>query len=203
MSQQSTAESEVRASGIEKPSGTSLCLIPAALLSASGFVLFAREDRIFGFVLLVAMGTAMILAVGIPYAVSRFITKDHAVRFPVRTGQPWSHGEKLYLPVVLVLGYSLIPLYMIRTGVYASWPALNDPEGVARLFLGTNVPGIWDEVFFICTAFTLLRRHLPDWQAPTCCRLCCSRRSCGNWDSRPGRRSLSSPLHCSRRGSSP
>lgn len=207
MSQQSTAESEVRASGIEKPSGTSLCLIPAALLSASGFVLFAREDRIFGFVLLAAalgiaglisrrlvtdlaligvglvamsavpvttdistghmvvMGTAMILAVGIPYAVSRFITKDHAVRFPVRTGQPWSHGEKLYLPVVLVLGYSLIPFYMIRTGVYANWPAVNDPEGVARLFLGTNVLGIWDELFFICTAFTLLRRHLPDWQA--------------------------------------
>ena len=187
--------------------GTSLNVIPAALVSASGFLLFVREDRLFGFLLLAAalvlagiinrrllmdlaliavgltamslvpittdistehmtvMGTAMILAVGIPYAVSRFIIKDHAIRFPVRTGQPWTRAEKWYLPAVLVIGYALMPVYMIRTGVYNNWPAVSDPEGIARLFLGTNVLGIWDELFFICTAFTLLRRHLPDWQA--------------------------------------
>lgn len=187
--------------------GTSLNVIPAALVSASGFLLFVREDRVSGFLLLAAalvlagiinrrllidlaliavgltamslvpittdistehmavMGTAMILAVGIPYAVSRFITKDHAIRFPVRTGQPWTRTEKWYLPAVLVIGYALMPVYMIRTGVYNNWPAVSDPEGIARLFLGTNVLGIWDELFFICTAFTLLRRHLPDWQA--------------------------------------
>jgi hypothetical protein len=185
----------------------SLNVIPAALVSASGFLLFARQDRISGFLLLAAalvlaamlsrrlvidlaligvgltamslvpittdistghmavMGTAMILAVGIPYAVSRFITKDHAIRFPVRTGQPWTRAEKWYLPAVLVIGYALMPVYMIRTGVYTNWPAVSDPEGIARLFLGTNVLGIWDELFFICTAFTLFRRHLPDWQA--------------------------------------
>ncbi|WP_461190428.1 CPBP family glutamic-type intramembrane protease [Arthrobacter sp. Z4-13] len=182
-------------------------MIPAALVSTSGFLLFAREDRVSGFLLLAAalvlaamisrrlvidlaligvgltamslvpittdistehmavMGTAMVLAVGIPYAVSRFITKDHAIRFPVRTGQPWTRAEKWYLPAVLVIGYALMPVYMIRTGVYNNWPAVSDPEGIARLFLGTNVLGIWDELFFICTAFTLLRRHLPDWQA--------------------------------------
>jgi hypothetical protein len=114
---------------------------------------------------MLVMGTAMILAVGIPYSVSRFISKDYAVRFPLKTGQPWTRGEKLYLPAVLVIGYSLIPAYMIRTGVYANWPAVNDPEGIGRLFVGTNGLGIWDELFFICTAFALLRRHLPDWQA--------------------------------------
>jgi hypothetical protein len=187
--------------------GTSLNVIPAALVSVAGFLLFVREDRLSGFLLLGAalvlagminrrllmdlaliavgltamslvpittdistqhmavMGTAMILAVGIPYAVSRFITKDHAIRFPVRTGQPWTRAEKWYLPAVLVIGYALMPVYMIRTGVYNNWPAVSDPEGIARLFLGTNVLGIWDELFFICTAFTLLRRHLPDWQA--------------------------------------
>ena len=114
---------------------------------------------------MMVMGTAMILAVGIPYSVSRFITKDHAIRFPIRTGQPWTRAEKWYLPAVLVIGYALMPVYMIRTGVYTNWPAVSDPDGIARLFLGTNVLGIWDELFFICTAFTLLRRHLPDWQA--------------------------------------
>ncbi|WP_314215109.1 type II CAAX prenyl endopeptidase Rce1 family protein [Pseudarthrobacter equi] len=184
-----------------------LAVVPAVMLSAAGFLLFAREDRISGFLLLAAalilagflsrklvidlaliavgltamslvpittdistehmavMGTAMVLAVGIPYAASRFITKDHAIRFPIRTGQPWTRAEKWYLPAVLVIGYALMPVYMIRTGVYENWPAVSDADGIARLFLGTNVLGIWDELFFICTTFTLLRRHLPDWQA--------------------------------------
>ncbi|ACL41218.1 Abortive infection protein [Pseudarthrobacter chlorophenolicus A6] len=184
-----------------------LAVVPAAMLSAAGFLLFAREDRISGFLLLAAalamagflsrkllidlaliavgltamslvpittdistehmavMGTAMVVAVGVPYAASRFVTKDHAIRFPIRTGQPWTRAEKCYLPAVLVIGYALMPVYMIRTGVYENWPAVSDADGIARLFLGTNVLGIWDELFFICTTFTLLRRHLPDWQA--------------------------------------
>ena len=206
MKQQSAQAQRRQAAPAQLPR-TPLNLIPAALVSASGFLLFAREDRVPGFLLLAAalvlaalisrrlaidlaligvgltamslvpittdistehmavMGTAMILAVGIPYAVSRFITKDHAIRFPVRTGQPWTRAEKWYLPAVLLIGYALMPVYMIRTGVYNNWPAVSDPEGIARLFLGTNVLGIWDELFFICTAFTLLRRHLPGWQA--------------------------------------
>jgi hypothetical protein len=193
--------------GTAKPATSPLSVVPAALVSASGFLLFAWQDRLSGFLLLAAalavasfisrrllvdlaligvgltamslvpittdistehmvvMGTAMVLAVGIPYSVSRFVTKDHAIRFPVRTGQPWTRAEKWYLPAVLGIGYALMPVYMIRTGVYTNWPAVNDPDGIARLFLGTNVLGIWDELFFICTAFTLLRRHLPDWQA--------------------------------------
>lgn len=111
------------------------------------------------------MGTAMTLAVGVPYLVSRFGTREHAIRFPVRTGKPWTQAERWYLPAVLVIGYALMPVYMIGTGVYTNWPAVSDPEGIARLFLGTNVLGIWDELFFICTTFTLLRRHLPDWTA--------------------------------------
>jgi hypothetical protein len=204
---QQSAQAQTREAAPAALPRPSLNVIPAALVSASGFLLFARQDRISGFLLLAAalvlaamlsrrlvidlaligvgltamslvpittdistghmavMGTAMILAVGIPYAVSRFITKDHAIRFPVRTGQPWTRAEKWYLPAVLVIGYALMPVYMIRTGVYTNWPAVSDPEGIARLFLGTNVLGIWDELFFICTAFTLFRRHLPDWQA--------------------------------------
>jgi hypothetical protein len=207
MRQQFPAQAELLGAEAGKPARTPLAVIPAALVSASGFLLFAREDRLSGFLLLAAalvlagiinrrllidlaligvgltamslvpittdistehmavMGTAMTLAVGIPYAVSRFITKDHAIRFPIRTGQPWTRAEKWYLPAVLVIGYALMPVYMIRTGVYNNWPAVSDVDGIARLFLGTNVLGIWDELFFICTTFTLLRRHLPDWQA--------------------------------------
>ena len=111
------------------------------------------------------MGTAMVLAVGLPYSISRFVFRDHAIRFPVFTGQKWTRTERWYLVAVVGMGYLLLPVYMIPTGVFENWPAASDGSTVARLFLGTNVLGIWDELFFICTAFTLLRRHLPDWQA--------------------------------------
>ncbi|HET6240706.1 MAG TPA: CPBP family glutamic-type intramembrane protease [Arthrobacter sp.] len=182
-------------------------MIPSALVSFSGFVLFVLEQSIAGYGLLAVsvllagfidgellrdlaliaaglvamslvpittdistahmlhMGSAMILAVGIPYSVSRFVFRDHAVMFPVRTGQAWTRAEKWYLPAVVVLGYAVLPAYMINTGVYRNWPAVSEPDGIIRLFLGTNVLGIWDELFFICTVFVLLRRHLPVAQA--------------------------------------
>jgi membrane protease YdiL (CAAX protease family) len=34
-----------------------------------------------------------------------------------------------------------------------------------RLFVGVGSVGIWDELFFICTVFALLRRHFRFWQA--------------------------------------
>lgn len=193
--------------GTSVRNAVSLKLLPAAIVSLSGFVLFVLEQRIPGYGLLAAalilagfidrplardlaliaaglvaislvpittdisiehmvvMGTAMIFAVGIPYTVSRFVFKDHAVRFPVLTGHPWTRAEKWYLAAVVVMGYALLPAYMVNTGVYNNWPAVSDPDGIFRLFLGTNALGIWDELFFICTVFALLRRHLPLAQA--------------------------------------
>lgn len=111
------------------------------------------------------MGTAMALAVTLPYVLSRFVFRDHAIRFPVLTGKKWTRTERWYLAAVLAIGYFLLPVYMIPTGVFENWPAASDTSTVVRLFLGTNVLGIWDELFFVCTVFTLLRRHLPLWQA--------------------------------------
>jgi membrane protease YdiL (CAAX protease family) len=111
------------------------------------------------------MGTAMAAAVGLPYSISRWVLKDRAIRFPVLTGSKWSRPERWYLAAVVVIGYSVLPVYMIPTGVYRNWPAATEGGDVLKLFLGTNVLGIWDELFFICTLFTLLRRHLPEWQA--------------------------------------
>ncbi len=182
-------------------------LVPAALVSVAGPVLFVLHQPVIGYGLLAValataavagrallrdlllivfgltvmslvpittdispehmavMGTAMILAVGVPYAVSRFAYRDHAITFPVRTGTPWTRTEKWYLPVVVVMGYALLPVYMLGTGVYTNWPAATEPAEIVRLFIGTNGLGIWDELFFICTVFALLRRHLPMAQA--------------------------------------
>ncbi len=111
------------------------------------------------------MGLALTVAVAVPYLVSRHGYGDHAVRFPIRTGQRWTPAERWYLVAVVVLGWLVLPVYMIGSGVYQNWPAASDVSSISRLFVGTNALGIWDELFFICTCFALLRRHYPDWLA--------------------------------------
>ena len=114
---------------------------------------------------MVLMGGALALAALVPWLLSRFVFRESIIRFPVRTGRPWSLTAKLYLIGVVALGYFILPVYLISTDVYQNWPEPNDPTIFWRLFLGVNAVGIWDELFFICTTFTLLRRHFPDWLA--------------------------------------
>lgn len=111
------------------------------------------------------MGGALALAVLVPWLVSRFAYRETNIKFPVNTGRKWPLSAKLYLLAVVALGYLVLPVYLIRTGVYQNWPDASDPTIFWRLFLGVNAVGIWDELFFICTTFTLLRRHFPDWLA--------------------------------------
>lgn len=111
------------------------------------------------------MGSALALAVLVPWLVSRFVYREKIIKFPVNTGRKWPLAAKLYLLGVVALGYFILPVYLISTGVYQNWPDASDPTVFWRLFLGVNSVGIWDELFFICTTFTLLRQHFPDWQA--------------------------------------
>ncbi|AWB89091.1 CPBP family intramembrane glutamic endopeptidase [Salinibacterium hongtaonis] len=139
-----------------------LALIAAGLLIISLVPLNA--DLSIGH--MVAMGAALALAVAVPWLVSRYVYRERIIRFPMFTGESWSLTARLYLVGVVVLGYLILPVYLISTGVYHNWPdASEDPTIFWRLFLGVNAVGIWDELFFICTAFTLLRRHFPDWLA--------------------------------------
>ena len=141
--------------------GRDLALIAAGLLIISTISLAA--DISYGNIVL--MGTVLTLAVVVPYLGSRFLFREHVVRFPIRTGQKWTPLEKWYLVLVVALGYVILPLYFIGTGAYLNWPAIQAPDELARLFVGVNAVGIWDELFFICTVFALLRRHFPMWQA--------------------------------------
>jgi membrane protease YdiL (CAAX protease family) len=106
---------------------------------------------------------ALSLAVLVPWALSRFVFKDDdgvgAVRFPVATGRAWTRGQWTYLGVVVVVGYLVLPWYFLSSGAYLNWPPLENGGDIARLFVGVNAVGIWDELFFICTVFALLRRH--------------------------------------------
>ncbi|MFO7689331.1 MAG: CPBP family intramembrane glutamic endopeptidase [Cryobacterium sp.] len=138
-----------------------LLLLTIGLLIISTISLEANID----YPNIALMGTVLSLSVLVPYLISRYGYKDHAIRFPIRTGQRWTTLERWYLPLVVLLGYLILPSYFIGSGSFENWPAIRAPDELARLFVGVGFVGIWDELFFICTAFTLLRRHFPDWQA--------------------------------------
>ncbi len=114
---------------------------------------------------MVLFGTVLTLAVLVPYLIDRYVYRHHTIRFPRRRGEPWTRLEKWWLVIATALAWLILPTYFIRSGAYQNWPAIAAPDEIARLFVGVNAVGLWDELFFICTVFTLLRRHLPDWQA--------------------------------------
>ena len=108
---------------------------------------------------------ALTLAVAVPLFLARVLCHDREVTFRWRGGWPWSRAQWLYIVVVLAAAYLILPYYFISSGVYSNWPEITGNDEIARLFIGVNAVGIWDELFFIATVFVLLRRHFPVWAA--------------------------------------
>ncbi|WP_353828881.1 CPBP family intramembrane glutamic endopeptidase [Agromyces sp. SYSU T0242] len=189
-----------------------IAVVPALIVCSAAVLLFGFQERVPGYVLLVAglvaawladrsgrterlmpdlaliaIGQAIIStmslradlsdeamvrfalvlgsAVAVPYVISRFLYRERVIRFPWRTGRRWTRTQWAYLIVVTTAGWLILPFYFITSGVYENWPTVTEPGEIARLFVGVNAVGTWDELFFICTVFALLRRHLPTWQA--------------------------------------
>jgi membrane protease YdiL (CAAX protease family) len=111
------------------------------------------------------MGVVLALAVVVPTLMERFGYRRRSIRFPIRTGNRWSALQRVYLLLVVLLGWAILPSYFIGSGAYLRWPDIDAPDEIARLFVGVNAVGIWDELFFVCVVLTLLRRHFPFWQA--------------------------------------
>lgn len=135
-----------------------LSLIALGMLIVSVIPLAAELDNLAMLRFTLALGGA----VAVPYLVSRFVFRDRAISFPWRSGRRWGRLQWGWLVAVLVLGWLILPFYFITSGVYQNWPVVDTPDLIARLFVGVGAVGIWDELFFICTVFALLRRHFPD-----------------------------------------
>ncbi|MBN9606861.1 MAG: CPBP family intramembrane metalloprotease [Actinomycetales bacterium] len=122
----------------------------------------------------VRIGLTLGLAVLVPLLLDRLVyprfldratgAGRRAIAFPIR-GHRLSRLELGYIVAVPLLGWAILPFYFIRSGAYLNWPRLEDTGELIRFFVGVNAVGTWDELFFICTCFALLRRHLPMWQA--------------------------------------
>ena len=113
----------------------------------------------------VRIGLVLGLAVAVPFVLDRFVLQRRVITFPWRSREPKSRLEVSYIFLVPLLGYLLLPFYFIRSGAYLNWPHITDLSELLRFFVGVNAVGTWDELFFICTCLTLLRRHFPLWQA--------------------------------------
>ena len=135
-----------------------LSLIAVGMLIVSAIPLAAELDNLAMLRFTLALGGAVV----VPYLISRFVYRDRAISFPWRTGHRWGRLQWGWLIAVLVLGWLILPFYFITSGVYDNWPVVDSPELIGRLFVGVGAVGIWDELFFICTVFALLRRHFPD-----------------------------------------
>jgi len=146
-----------RASGLFRD----LLLIAVGMIIVS--TISVKADISWGNFFLV--GFVLAAAVATPYLLSRFWFKDHAIRFPWKTGQRWSRVQWGYFALVLFLGWLILPFYFISSGVYLNWPHVTAPDEIGRLLVGVNAVGTWDELFFICTVFVLYRRHFPFWLA--------------------------------------
>ena len=148
-------------------SGRTSRLLPDLALIALGQVIISTisvaADISYGNMAL--MGTVLGLAVVVPFVISRFVYGDRVIRFPWRTGKRWTRTQWIYLIGITVAAWLILPFYFITSGVYTNWPTVTEPDEIARLFVGVNAVGTWDELFFICTVFALLRRHFPTWQA--------------------------------------
>ncbi len=138
-----------------------LSLIAVGLLIVSVIPLKAELDDLAMLRFTLALGGAVL----VPYAMSRWVYRDRAIAFPWRGGGRWKRWQWLWLGAVLVLGWLILPFYFITSGVYLNWPVVDTPDLIARLFVGVGAVGIWDELFFICTCFALLRRHFADGAA--------------------------------------
>ena len=133
--------------------------IGVAIVSTTSVAADVHWDRFF------TIGTVLALAVATPLLVDRLVYRRRAIRFPWRTGKKWSRIERSYLFLVPFLGWLILPFYFIRSGAYLNWPHITDGSELGRFFVGVNFVGTWDELFFICTCFVLLRRHFPVWAA--------------------------------------
>ncbi|SDT05085.1 CAAX protease self-immunity [Microterricola viridarii] len=138
-----------------------LLLIALGLVIISTISLEANIDYPNMALFAVVLGSA----VAVPYLVQRFAYRERVIRFPWRGSGRWTRAQWIYLGAVVVMAIVLLPVYFISSGSYQNWPAVHEPDAVIRLFIGVNAVGIWDELFFICTVFTLLCRHFPVWLA--------------------------------------
>jgi membrane protease YdiL (CAAX protease family) len=106
------------------------------------------------------MGIPLLLVVLVPYLVTKHIYKNNAVRFPFHHGRSWRRSEILYIVITAGIAYLLLPFMLRDTNSYLNWTIEPGWYELTESYIGLNVVGIWDELFFVSTVLGILRNHL-------------------------------------------
>lgn len=155
-----------------------LCLLAAGVLSLLGCSTDYRRNVLLLYVSLLVlhiipigtstalpeslyMGLGLITVVLMPYLITRYVYKNDLIRFPSLHDKSWTWRRTAYLAVIAVVCYLLIPFMLRDTNSYLNWNFATDTWGNLTAYLGLNFVGIWDELFFICTALAILRAFFP------------------------------------------
>lgn len=78
---------------VSRPLSRDLLLIALPIVGIAQISVEANLE--WGNILL--LGTVLTSAVAVPYALSRWVFKDHAIQFPGRPGEPWTRLEWSWL----------------------------------------------------------------------------------------------------------
>lgn len=107
------------------------------------------------------MGIMITLALLVPYYISRYVYKDHIVKYQFHHGRRWNKWEIFYIFFAAAVTYLVFPFMLRETGSYLNWTVEPGVYYLGLFFIGTNALGIWDELFFVNTVLPILRKHLP------------------------------------------
>lgn len=111
------------------------------------------------------MGIALLLSVAGPYLYLRVRHNDHTIKFPFRSGTPWTRRDITYIFVIIFAAYLILPPMLRSADSYLNWVIDPGLWGWLESYIGLNMVGFWDELFFVSTVFALLKRHFPLWAA--------------------------------------
>ncbi|HEX8932277.1 MAG TPA: CPBP family intramembrane glutamic endopeptidase [Patescibacteria group bacterium] len=114
------------------------------------------------------MGIPLLLAVIIPYLISKYLYKENLIHFSFTpTEKKWQRKEILYVLFTGTVIYLLLPILLRITGSYHNWIVKFDFLFLAYFFIWINIVGAYDEIIFMGTFLKILKNYFPFFVANT------------------------------------
>lgn len=107
------------------------------------------------------MGLGLATVVIVPYLITKYVYKTNTIRFPSLKEKAWRKNRIFYLLFTAAIGYFIVPLMLKSTGSYLNWNIEPGFWNLLESYIGLNIVGIWDELFFVCTILAILQKHFP------------------------------------------
>lgn len=140
------------------------CIDFTLLVLSLGIVFLAPINTTISLSHFAAMTSALTMALCIPYLYYRKY-EPGVIAYPVNIHVLLRKRNLAFVGLAAIISYFLLPFYFANTGAYYNWPNATSSQEIMLLFIGTNALGLWDELFFINTVLTILKRHFRFWVA--------------------------------------